>query len=126
MKMLIVYPHYTPSREDIAYRKSVAIRSVLDRQVAKDVHQVLPFQSTSSYLDAPTTGAIGSTGFAGAPRRTGSIDWGDDDDEIIPIIPGDDDLPIGAATPVGDAIYPLMLLLLGYLFYRRLSQKLRW
>lgn len=125
MKTLIVYPTYTPSKEAINYHvvstalhaKGTATNNKLAAQYEPKTVQTT-FYSTSAML-API----------GGPRRTGAgddIDWGGGATEIDPSDPTNNgNYGIAEASPIGDIVLPMMVMMLGYVLYRRLVAKLR-
>lgn len=118
MKTLIVYPTYALSKDEAAYRV-VTKMNAMEASHNRPKTAKASFYSTSPMLGAPAR-----------PRRA------DEDVEDITDEDGqqgiggntsinEDDNPTGATVPVGDILMPMMLMLLGYVLYRRLAAKLK-
>lgn len=121
MELLMVYPTYTPTRQETLYRMQMQQAAL--RQQAARIQRVqaetttMPFYSTTSTLDAPCVSA--------RPRRADEWDWSDEGNEYEGFDTSNNN-PTGAVdSPVGDAMLPLMLMMLGYVVLKRLRCCLR-
>lgn len=111
MKMLVVFPSYTPSSEELLYRAT----TVVPIKKNKDENPMgeYSFRSTSIMLGPAKN----------SPQN--GIDWSDDGDEIITVVPGEGDYSLGEALPIGDVMLPMVLMSFCYLAYKRVSALLR-